>query len=97
MQKRPDVSSSILALFLFFAHCFLPFFLESKGIAFTEHMMDPKPAFNNQYQFQKIYQELDYLAGGILDIPVGGRKDTKPAKDNSYVRFSLSLLETDIG
>lgn len=59
------------------------------GIAFTENMMDPKPAFNNQYQFQKIYQELDYLAGGILDIPVGGRKDTKPAKDNSYVRSNF--------
>jgi len=50
--------------------------------------MDPKATFNNQYLFQKIYQELDYLAGGILVIPVGGQKATKPAKDNSYVRFS---------
>ncbi|GAA5904964.1 uncharacterized protein JCM6883_004924 [Sporobolomyces salmoneus] len=68
----------------------------TRRIAFTENMMDPKPAFNNQYQFQKIYQELDYLAGGILDIPVGGKKDTKPAKDNSYLfycaRGSVSVL-----
>jgi hypothetical protein len=59
-------------------------------------MMDPKPAFNNQYQFQKIYQELDYLAGGILDIPVGGRKDTKPAKDNSYVRSNFHFRQLAI-
>jgi len=54
--------------------------------------MDPKQTFNNQYLFQKIYQELDYLAGGILVIPVGGQKQTKPAKDNSYVRFSFRSI-----
>ncbi|GAA6016615.1 hypothetical protein JCM11491_006019 [Sporobolomyces phaffii] len=61
----------------------------TRRIAFTESMMNPKPSFNNMYGFQKIYQELDYLAGGILDIPVGGKKDTKPAKDNSYLFFCM--------
>jgi centromere protein C len=60
------------------------------GIAFTNKMMDPKPTFDGKFAFQKIYQELDYLAGGIMVIPPGGEKQTKPAKDNSYVRPFLS-------
>lgn len=55
------------------------------GIAFTAKMVDPRPTYNNKFMFQKIYTELDYLAGGILQIPAGAEKPTKPAKDNSYV------------
>ena len=58
------------------------------GIAFTKKMIDPRPTHNNSFMFQKIYTELDYLAGGILQIPAGGEKPQKPAKDNSYVRSS---------
>ncbi|GAA5821027.1 hypothetical protein JCM10212_006726, partial [Sporobolomyces blumeae] len=61
----------------------------TRRIAFTSKMIDPKATFNNQYQFQKIYQELDYLAGGVLVIPVGGQKSTKPAKDNSYIFYCI--------
>lgn len=53
--------------------------------------MDPKPTFDKKFSYQKIYQELDYLAGGILTIPPNGEKALKPSKDNSYVRPSLSL------
>lgn len=49
-------------------------------------MIDPRPTYNNKFAFQKIFTELDYLAGGILQIPAGAEKPTKPAKDNSYVR-----------
>lgn len=56
------------------------------GIAFTKKMIDPRPTHDNSFMFQKIYTELDYFAGGILQIPVGGEKPQKPAKDNSYVR-----------
>lgn len=49
-------------------------------------MMNPTPTLNNKFSFQKIYTELDYLAGGILMIPSGQQKPMKPAKDNSYVR-----------
>jgi hypothetical protein len=51
-------------------------------------LADTGIAFDGKFAFQKIYQELDYLAGGIMVIPPGGEKQTKPAKDNSYVRFS---------
>jgi centromere protein C len=58
-------------------------------------MVDPRPTYNNKFMFQKIYTELDYLAGGILQIPAGAEKPTKPAKDNSYVR--CSRLEEERG
>jgi hypothetical protein len=62
------------------------------GIAFTKAMMNPQPAGNGQYFFQKIIQELDYLAGGVLDLAPNGVKDLKPAKDNSYVRSRFSVV-----
>lgn len=55
-------------------------------------MIDPRPTYNNKFMFQKIFTELDYLAGGILLIPAGCEKPQKPAKDNSYVRIDLVLL-----
>lgn len=53
--------------------------------------MNPTPTLNNKFSFQKIYTELDYLAGGILMIPSGQQKPMKPAKDNSYVRAPAAL------
>ncbi|KPV75852.1 uncharacterized protein RHOBADRAFT_14144, partial [Rhodotorula graminis WP1] len=73
----------------------------SRRIAFTDKMMDPRPTFDKKFSYQKIYQELDYLAGGILTIPPNGEKALKPSKDNSYVRrllplfLSLSLARVD--
>ncbi|GAA6037116.1 hypothetical protein JCM8097_008743 [Rhodosporidiobolus ruineniae] len=61
----------------------------TRRIAFTAKMIDPKPTFDNKYSFQKIYQELDYLAGGIMVIPPGGKKAKKPSKDNSYVFYCI--------
>lgn len=55
------------------------------GIAFTERMMDPKLTLDGKFAYQKIYQELDYLASGVLTIPPGGEKGLKSSKDNSYV------------
>ncbi|BGO97688.1 Mif2/CENP-C like-domain containing protein [Rhodotorula toruloides] len=68
----------------------------SRRIAFTAKMMDPKPTFDGKFSYQKIYQELDYLAGGVLNIPPGGEKGLKPSKDNSYIFYviegSVSVL-----
>lgn len=66
--------------------------LAGTGIAFTAKMMDPRPTYNHKFMFQKIFTELDYLAGGILQIPAGAEKPSKPAKDNSYVRPRACLL-----
>lgn len=58
-------------------------------------MIDPRPTYNNKFMFQKIFTELDYLAGGILQIPAGAEKPSKPAKDNSYVRL-LNLISDPV-
>ncbi|KAG0665846.1 hypothetical protein C6P46_005940 [Rhodotorula mucilaginosa] len=57
----------------------------TRRIAFTERMMDPKMTLDGKFAYQKIYQELDYLASGVLTIPPGGEKGLKSSKDNSYV------------
>ncbi|GAA5914850.1 hypothetical protein JCM8208_003028 [Rhodotorula glutinis] len=61
----------------------------SRRIAFTDKMMDPRPTFDKKFSYQKIYQELDYLAGGILTIPPNGEKALKPSKDNSYIFYCI--------
>ncbi|KAI5479575.1 centromere protein C [Pseudohyphozyma bogoriensis] len=60
-----------------------------RRIAFTAKMMDPKPTFRNKFAFQKIFSELDYLAGGILQIPAGCEKPSKNARDNSYMFYCI--------
>ncbi|GAA6058433.1 hypothetical protein JCM3770_006047 [Rhodotorula araucariae] len=61
----------------------------SRRIAFTAAMMNPRPTFDGKFSYQKIYQELDYLAGGILTIPPNGEKASKPSKDNSYIFYCI--------
>ncbi|BGP45999.1 mitotic fidelity of chromosome transmission-related protein [Rhodotorula kratochvilovae] len=61
----------------------------SRRIAFTAAMMNPRPTFDGKFSYQKIYQELDYLAGGILTIPPNGEKALKPSKDNSYIFYCI--------
>ncbi|GAA5830283.1 hypothetical protein JCM11251_001292 [Rhodosporidiobolus azoricus] len=61
----------------------------SRRIAFTAKMMDPKPVFDGKFSFQKIYNELDYLAGGIMVIPPGKAKGLKPSRDNSYIFYCI--------
>ncbi|GAA5885410.1 hypothetical protein JCM6882_009611 [Rhodosporidiobolus microsporus] len=60
-----------------------------RRVAFTAKMMDPKPTFDGTFAFQKIYQELDYLAGGVMVIPPGKAKGLKPSKDNSYIFYCI--------
>lgn len=58
-------------------------------------MVQPVPVAKGAYRFEKIFSDGDYMAGGILEIPVGSKKPIKPAKDNSYVRPSpLSSLSS---
>lgn len=64
----------------------------STGIAFTAKMMNPTPTAKGKFSFQKIFTELDYLAGGILQIRSGQQKPMKRAMDNSYVRGSTLPL-----
>lgn len=59
------------------------------GVAFTSKMVTPKPAANNEFMFQKIFGDGDFIAAGQLIIPVGGKKPSKGTKDNTYVGTSI--------
>lgn len=60
------------------------------AIAQTAAMLNPKQPLNASYAFQKVFSDGEFVAGGVLEIPVGGKKPSKPARDNTYVRGFLS-------
>jgi centromere protein C len=51
-------------------------------------MVHTKPAENNDFEFQKVFGDGDFIAAGQLLIPPGGKKPSKNTKDNTYVRGS---------
>ena len=55
------------------------------GIAFTAKMVEPQAAANNDWFFQKVFGDGDFIAAGQLIIPPKGRKPSKGTKDNTYV------------
>lgn len=65
------------------------------GIAFTSKMIATKTAGKQNFRFQKIFTDGDFMAGGILEIPVNEKKPLKPARDNSYVRESFHPISLD--
>ena len=44
-------------------------------------MVTPKPAANNEFAFQKIFGDGEFIAAGQLLIPVGGKKPSKGTKE----------------
>ena len=61
------------------------------GIAFTANMIKTKPRGDQTFRFQKIFTEGEFMAGGVLEIPVNEKKPLKPARDNTYVWHPLSV------
>lgn len=45
----------------------------------------------NGFKFQKVFGDASFVAAGMLEIPVGGEKPSKPTKDNTYVRSPFPL------
>src|ERR1700722_9430051 len=64
----------------------------SLGIAFTSSMVEPKPAANNDWSFQKVFYDEDFIAAGQLLIPPKSKKPSKGTKDNTYVRCAFFHL-----
>jgi hypothetical protein len=65
-------------------------------------MVQPDARGKHAYRFQKIFTDGQYMAGGVLEIPVGASKPLKPARDNTYVRFirvgpNPRVNDTDFG
>lgn len=60
------------------------------GIAYTAAMMEPEAANStNTFSYQKVFSDDDFIASGVLALPVGGEKPMKGTKDNTYVRIYL--------
>ncbi|CCM06441.1 uncharacterized protein FIBRA_08703 [Fibroporia radiculosa] len=60
-----------------------------KRIAFTAKDVEPKPAANNEFFFQKIFWDGDFIAAGQLIIPPNKQKPTKGTKDNTFVFYVI--------
>ncbi|KZT09565.1 uncharacterized protein LAESUDRAFT_722528 [Laetiporus sulphureus 93-53] len=60
-----------------------------KKVAFTAKMIAPKAAANNDFYFQKIFGEGDFIAAGLLIIPPDKQKPTKGTKDNTFVFYVI--------
>ncbi|KAF9227596.1 hypothetical protein BS17DRAFT_764046 [Gyrodon lividus] len=73
----------------------------SRRVAFLADMIEPKPAANSNWFFQKIFGEGDFIAAGQMHIPPKGQKPSKSTKDNTYVFYviqgavSVSIHETN--
>lgn len=63
----------------------------TSGIACPISQVRPKSATNSPFAFEKVFGVDEYMAAGILEIPVGGSKPTKPTKDNNYVSVPSML------
>lgn len=58
------------------------------GIAAQAKIIDPKPAANSEWFFQKVFGDGEFIAAGQLRIPPKGRKPSKGTKDNTYVSLA---------
>ncbi|GBE81851.1 predicted protein [Sparassis crispa] len=61
----------------------------TRRVAFTAKMLTPKPAANNDFFFQKIFGDGDFIAAGQLIIPPNKQKPTKSTRDNTFVFYVI--------
>lgn len=62
-------------------------------------MLELKPAANNDFQFQKIFGDGNFIAAGQLVIPPKQQKPTKGTKDNTFVSpvtFGFTITHTNL-
>ncbi|KAG9038977.1 hypothetical protein FRB95_013655 [Tulasnella sp. JGI-2019a] len=58
-----------------------------KVIAHTAAMVNPKTPNNAEYSFQRVFMDGEFVAGGVLNIPVNGRKPPKASRDSTYIFY----------
>ncbi|SJX60327.1 related to inner kinetochore protein MIF2 [Sporisorium reilianum f. sp. reilianum] len=51
----------------------------------TKASLRPMAAANQEFRFEKLFNCGGLMATGVLELPPGSRKPTKPSKDNSFV------------
>ncbi|KAF5373880.1 hypothetical protein D9758_000637 [Tetrapyrgos nigripes] len=60
-----------------------------KRITCIAKSVHPQPAANNEWLFQKIFGDDQFIAAGQLVIPVEGKKPSKSTKDNTYIFYLI--------
>ncbi|EJD02264.1 uncharacterized protein FOMMEDRAFT_86864 [Fomitiporia mediterranea MF3/22] len=60
-----------------------------RRLVFTAKMITPEPAMNNEFLYQKIFGDGDFIAAGELIVPVNGRKPSKASRDNTYIFYLI--------
>ncbi|TFY74440.1 hypothetical protein EWM64_g9572, partial [Hericium alpestre] len=60
-----------------------------RRLAFPGRLVSPRAGANNDFYFQKIFGDGEYIAAGQLMIPPKGHKPTKMTKDNTYVFYVI--------
>ena len=55
------------------------------SIVRTSASLRPVAAANQEFRFEKLFNCGGLMATGVLELPPGSRKPTKPSKDNSFV------------
>ncbi|KAF9034417.1 hypothetical protein BDZ89DRAFT_1157975 [Hymenopellis radicata] len=60
-----------------------------RQIAFTARMMKPTMAPNNEWYYQRLFGDGQFMAAGELIIPPMKRKQTKKTKDNTFVFYVI--------
>ncbi|KAG5652126.1 hypothetical protein H0H81_006202 [Sphagnurus paluster] len=60
-----------------------------RRIAFTWKMLNPKQSATDEWKFQKVFGDADFIAGGVIILPPNTRKQTKQTKDNTYIFYVI--------
>ncbi|KAK0539400.1 mitotic fidelity of chromosome transmission- protein [Tilletia horrida] len=56
----------------------------TRRIACQRDEVKTRKVFNSEFKFEKVFGVDDFMAAGVIEIPVGGSKPVKPSKTNSY-------------
>ncbi|KZT23972.1 hypothetical protein NEOLEDRAFT_1068473 [Neolentinus lepideus HHB14362 ss-1] len=60
-----------------------------RRIAYTAKMLEPRAAANNDFYFQRVFGDGEFMAAGHLVIPPRKSKPSKTTKDNTYVFYVI--------
>ncbi|KAK0547450.1 mitotic fidelity of chromosome transmission- protein [Tilletia horrida] len=56
----------------------------TRRIACQRNEVKTRKVFNSDFKFEKVFGVDDFMAAGVIEIPIGGSKPVKPSKTNSY-------------
>ncbi|WVQ77302.1 hypothetical protein IAR50_006986 [Cryptococcus sp. DSM 104548] len=60
-----------------------------RKIACPKALLVPRLVQGGSFKYQKVFGEGGFMAAGVVFIPVGEKKNTKPSKDNAYVFYVI--------